>query len=157
MSNYVSDGYVNVNYFQTGLSADWKNKIIHVPQSYLTSLGSDSFELDTEAFKIDLRNLEQSEAGIAQADILNHNTSVSLSGIEYARIIEITNGYTITFEATGSPYRVFLKGSNNNILDVTNLNEAVVAPNNSAGLINLSEIQQVIFQDRAWKFTIGWR
>ena len=131
-------------------TVDWGQKEITVYQADLTHLSGDSYELDTEAFKIELRELEASEAGQVHPDILNHNTSVTLDGIDYARIIEIINGYTITFEEKASPYKVFLKGSNNNILTVTNLGTVQVAPNNSAGLINITEVQHDVFAGYVW-------
>jgi hypothetical protein len=78
-------------------------------------------------------------------DVFNHNTSVLLGGIDYARIIELINGYTITFDDTGGAWVCNLVCSNNNILDVTNLTSVQVRSNNSAGLINVTEIQQDIF------------
>ena len=106
--------------------------------------------MDTEQFKVAINDIEDNAPGIVQPQILNHSTSVILDGIEYARVLEIINGYTITFEETGSPYKVFLTGSNNNILTVTNLGTVQVAPNNSAGLINLNELQFGIYQNAVW-------
>ena len=103
------------------------------------------YNLNTEAFKIAINDIEDSEEGVVQPQILNHNTKVLLGVIEYARVLEIINGYTVTFE--NASYVVNLIGSNNNILDVTNLNLVQVRSNNSAGLINLAEVQQGIFGD----------
>jgi hypothetical protein len=75
----------------------------------------------------------------------NHNTSVLLGGIEYARIIEILAPYTITFDDTGGAWVCNLIGSNNNILDRTNLTTVQIRSNNSAGLVQMSEIQHDIF------------
>lgn len=127
------------------ISIDWGTRIIHIPQSFLTPMGGASYRLDTNELRIALRDLEDDAAGAVFPPTHNHNTKVLLGGIEYARVIEIINGYTITFEDVGVPYRVFLTGSNNNILDVTNLNNVSVAPNNSAGLVQMSEIEQGVF------------
>lgn len=65
-----------------------------------------------------------------------HNTSVVLSGVTYARTIEIINGYTITFEDTGSPYTVSCVGANHNLADVVNFtSEVSLIVGNSAGLV----------------------
>lgn len=130
------------------ITVDWNTKIVTVPQSFLTFLGGSVYQLDTEAFKVAINEIESSEDGIVQDQIINHSTAVSLGGIQYARVIEIINGYTITFE-DGS-YVVNLIGSNNNILDVTNLNSVQVRSNNSAGLINLLELQFGIYQGAVW-------
>lgn len=115
------------------ISVDWGTKVISVPQSYLTPIGGSLYELDTDQFRLDLKDLEDSEAGIAFPSTHSHNTQVGLGGVTYARTIEIINGYTVTFES-GS-YRVRLAGSNNNIADVTNLNSVSILSQNSAGLI----------------------
>lgn len=142
---YVAAGYVESGYNQTGISIDWGTKVIFIPKFFLTLLSGTSYSLDTNAFRIALKELEDSEEGMVFPQTHNHNTSVNLGGIEYSRIIEIINGYTITFE--DGVYSVSLIGSNNNILDVANLNQVSVRANNSAGLINVSEVQVSAFDD----------
>lgn len=118
------------------ISIDWATKIISIPQSYLTSLGGDIYELDTDQFRLDLKDLEDDETGIPFLDTHRHNTEVVLAGVTYSRVIEIINGYTITFE--DGMYAVNLVGSNNNIANVTNVNQVSVRSNNSAGLITVA-------------------
>lgn len=118
------------------ITVNWPTKEIYIPQSYLTSLGSGVYELDTDQFRLDLKDAEDSEIGMAYLDTHRHNTEVTLAGVTYARIIEIINGYTITFE--DGQYAVKLTGSNNNISDVTNVNQVSVRSNNSAGLITVA-------------------
>lgn len=127
------------------ISIDWGTRTITVPQSFLTHIAGTSYSLDTNAFHIALKDLEDSEEGIAFPPTHNHNTTVLLGGIEYARVIEFINGYSITFE--DGVYSVSLIGSNNNILDVVNLNQVSVRANNSAGLINVFEIQLAAFDN----------
>lgn len=127
------------------VTIDYSTYTINVPQSYLTQTGPSTYTLDTNEFRITLRDLEDDEAGMPHPKTHNHNTKVTLSGIEYARVIEILSPYSITFEDTGTPYRVFLTGSNNNILDVANLNNVSIAPSNSAGLVQMREIQFAAF------------
>lgn len=120
--------------------------VITVPQADLTPLGGSSYSLDTNLFRISLKDWEDSEEGIAHPKTHTHNTSVNLGGIEYARVIEILSPWTITFEELVVPYRVTLVGSNNNILQVTNLGTVQILSSNSAGLINLPELQQSAFE-----------
>lgn len=127
------------------ITINWGTKVITVPQSSLTLISGTSYSLDTNAFHIALKGLEQSEEGMTFPTTHNHNTVVSLGGIEYARVIEIVNGYSITFE--DGAYAVSLTGSNNNILDVVNLNQVSIRANNSAGLINVFEIQLAAFDN----------
>lgn len=128
------------------ITIDWGTKVIAVPQSFLTLISGTSYSLDTNAFHIALKDLEDSEEGIHFPPTHNHNTVVTLGGIQYARIIEMVNGYSITFE--DGVYSVSLIGSNNNILDVVNLNQVSIRANNSAGLINVFEIQLAAFDNR---------
>jgi hypothetical protein len=134
MSLYVDNGYVDPLYTFDTISIDWANKIIFVPKNYLTPTSNPAvFNLDTNEFRLTLKDLEGEETGMAYDDTHQHNTEVPLGGIIYARVIEIINDYTITFE--NGFYAVNLFGSNNNIGDVTNLNFVSVRTNNSAGLI----------------------
>jgi hypothetical protein len=137
------DGYVESGFIESGLSINWGTKVIYVPKFFLTHLGGTNYELDTNAFRMALKDLEDSPEGMTYPDTNNHNTSVLLGGIVYARIIEMINGYTVTFE--DGLYSVSLTGSNNNILDVTNLNQVAIRSNNSAGLVQTREIEQSAF------------
>lgn len=113
----------------------WSTKVIFVPQSFLTSLGGLRYQLDVNAFRNALKDIEDSEAGMAYPDTHRHATAAVLSGVTYARQVEIINGYTVTFESTGSPYQVECVGANHNILDVKNVNDVSLVVGNSAGLV----------------------
>lgn len=119
------------------ISIDWGNKIINVPQSYLTLITGTLYELDTAQFRLDLKNLEDDPEGMPFPDTHRHNTQVTVAGVTYARVIEIINGYQIKFE--DGQYSVRLVGSNNNFFDVENgilyQNQVQVIPGNAAGLI----------------------
>ncbi len=118
------------------LSIDWATKVITVPQADLTNLGGGIYELDVDAFRLELKDLEDSEVGQAFPDTHNHNTTVTLSGVTYARTLEIINGYTVTFE-DGS-YTVKCVGANHNISDVKTVNSVSLLIGNSAGLIQVT-------------------
>jgi hypothetical protein len=118
------------------ISINWSTKIISVPKSYLTLVSGSVYELDTDQFRLDLKALEDDEVGIPHLDTHRHNTEVVLAGVTYSRFIEFINGYTITFE--DDQYAVNLVGSNNNISDVTNVNQVSVRSQNSAGLITVT-------------------
>lgn len=119
------------------ISVDWPTKLISVPQSYLTLVGGTLYDLDTNQFRLDLRNLEDSPEGMPWPRTHRHNTEVTVAGVTFARTIEIVNGYQIEFE--DGQYTVRLVGSNNNIFDVEGgvlvQNQVQVIPGNSAGLI----------------------
>jgi len=120
------------------ISINWSTKVISVPQAYLTSLGSSRYELDVNQFRLDLRNLEDDVDGVAFLPTHNHNTSVTLSGVTYARTVEIINGYTVNFEDTGSPYMVVCVGANHNLGDVKTVDQVSLLIGNSAGLIEVA-------------------
>ena len=121
------------------ITIDWGTLIISVPQSYLTLIGGAFYEMDIDQFRLDLKDLEDSQQGIPFPDTHEHFTEVVLGGVTYARVVNIINGYTISFEDTGTPYRVTLTGANSNISDVTNLVANVsIDSRNSAGLVNNS-------------------
>ncbi len=115
------------------ISIDWGQKIIAVPQSYLTLIAGSLYELDTDQFRKDLKDLEDSDAGMPFEDTHRHNTTVVISGVVFARTFEIINGYTVTFEDL--QYRVRLAGTNNNVSDVANINQVSILSQNSAGLV----------------------
>ena len=86
---------------------------------------------------------EAAEEGIASERIINHNTEVVLGGVTYARTIEVINGYTVTFE--DGQYAVNLKGANNNLPDVMNVNQVSLRSANTAGMVGgQSEIMNEI-------------
>ena len=120
-------------------TVDWGTSVITVPLSYLTLISGSVYSLDTNQFRLDLKTLEAGTDGMPFLRTHKHNTTVTLSGITYARIFEIINGYTITFEVGN--YAVILSGSNNNIIDAMNFNGVTVLGNNSAGLIDASLLQ----------------
>ncbi len=115
------------------ISVHWPSKVITVPQSYLTSLGGDLYELDIDEFRLELKDLEDGEQGISYLDTHNRNAPVTLAGATYAQTLEVINGYTVTFE--DGQYAVNLVGANSNLSDVTNVNQVSVRSFNSAGLI----------------------
>jgi hypothetical protein len=117
------------------ISINWATRVITVPQSYLTLVSGSLYELDVNVFRLSLKDLEDSEEGIVFPDTNRHNTTVTLGGITYARSFEIINGYTVTFEDVGPPYRVKCVGANHNISDVQNLNDVSLIIGNAAGLI----------------------
>ena len=118
------------------ISINWNTKVIMVPRADLTLIQSNPKEIremDVDWFRLELKNIEDSDEGITQLDTHRHNTTVELGGLTLARVVEIINGYTVTFE--DGQYAVNLVGANNNISDVTNVNQVSVRASNSAGMV----------------------
>jgi hypothetical protein len=123
------------------ITIDWGTKIISVPKADMTLIQSSPTEirqLNLDTFRLILKDLEDSEEGMAYLRTHNHNTSVTVGGVTLARVIEIINGYTVTFE--DGQYAVNLVGANSNVGDVVNVNQVSVRSANSAGLQDLSTI-----------------
>jgi hypothetical protein len=114
-------------------SINWATKVISVPKTDLTLVSPGVYEHDLDAFRLQLKDIEDSQEGIVFPDTHRHNTTVVLSGVTYARVLEIINGYTVTYE--DGQYAVNLVGANNNIPDVMNVNQVSVRASNSAGMI----------------------
>lgn len=124
------------------ISVNPATKVISIPKADLTLLQSSPTEireLNLNSFRLWLRDWEDSEAGISMLPTHNHNTEVTVGGLTLARVIEMINGYTVTFE--NGAYAVNLTGANSNVGDVVNVNNVSVRANNSAGLINVRAME----------------
>lgn len=117
------------------VSVDWPNKIINVPQSDLTLISGSVYEHDVDDFRLALKALEDDQ-GIPFPDTHRHTTSATIGGVTLARVVEIINGYVVTYEEGN--YAVNLVGANNNIADVATVNGVSIRPSNSAGLVQVS-------------------
>lgn len=117
------------------MSVNWATGVISIPKADLTALGGGLYELDLNAFRLALKMLEDDEAGMSFPRTHNHNGEVTVGGVTLARVIEIINGYTITFE--DGQYAVRLVGANSNVADVVNVNQVSVRSSNSAGMVSV--------------------
>ena len=118
------------------ISITWGTRVIFVPRTYTQLVQINPFEireLDLDVFRLDLKDLEDDEVGMAFPDTHSHNTTVVVGGVNLARVISIINGYTITFE--DGQYAVNLFGANSNVGDVVNVNQVSIRSSNSAGLV----------------------
>lgn len=118
------------------LSVDWPSKVVTVPQADLTDLGGGVFSLDLDQFRLELKAIEASDEGMPFVDIHRHSPPIVVAGTALARVVEIINGYTVTFE--DGQYAVNLVGANSNVADVSNVNQVSIRPQNSAGLIQIA-------------------
>jgi hypothetical protein len=122
------------------ITVDPLTHVINVPRNDLTlvqSVPTEIRQLDINWFRLQLRAIEGSQEGIYLLKTHNHNT-------EYARIVEILDPYTVTFE--DGQYAVNFQGANTNIQDKTNVNQVSIRPNNSAGLISSADIEYASYE-----------
>lgn len=117
------------------ITVNWSTKVIFIPQSDLVLISGVLYELDIDVFRLTLRNLEDNSDGMSFDQTHSHNTTVTVGGVTLARVVEIINGYTITFE--DGQYAVLLTGANSNISDVVNVNQVSIRSQNSAGLVQV--------------------
>ena len=139
------------------VTIDWPTKVINVPRAdmlLVQSVPTEIRELDIDSFRLSLKALEAGGEGMPFLDTHNNNPPVTVGGVTLARVIEIINGYSVTFE--DGQYAVNLVGANSNIGDVTNVNQVSVRSANSAGLTYSKEIEDQSYTDsRVWIDTVN--
>jgi hypothetical protein len=118
------------------VSINWPAKIINVAIADLTPIATGIYALDIDTFRLILKDLEDDATGMPFPDTHRHQTTTTIGGVTLARLVEIINGYTITFE--NGTYAVNLVGANSNISDVSNVNSVSIRSSNSAGLVQVS-------------------
>jgi hypothetical protein len=120
------------------LSINHATRVIFVPQADLVPLGGEVYQLDVDAFRLELKDYEDGSNGMALPDTHRHNVPVTLSGVVYSRTFEIINGFTVEFE--DGQYTVSCTGANHNLGDVKVVNQVSLIVNNSAGAIDLGTL-----------------
>ena len=123
------------------ITIDWPTKVITVNKADMILLQStpvEIYQLNLNSFHQILRDLEDDVEGMVFDTTHKYIDPISVGGVVLARVVEIINGYTVTFE--NGTYRVNLTGANTNLADVTNVNNVSVSSSNSAGLQDLSTL-----------------
>ena len=116
---------------------------IYIPASDLSLISGANYRLNMRDFRNEIRRLEwELSEGLAADQVVKHSPSEVLSGTTYAPFDRVINGYNITFDPVIE--KVFLEGSNNNLVDVFNFNGVTVVPSNSAGLVSLDDIKRTL-------------
>lgn len=130
------------------ITVDWTTKIISIPRDDLQLVQSTPTEirqLDINNFRLTLKALESDVEGLPYLITHTHVAPISVGGVQLARVVEIINGYTVTFE--DGQYAVNLVGANSNIGDRVNVNQVSVRSANSAGLTYSKEVEDQSFRD----------
>jgi hypothetical protein len=130
------------------ISINFSSKVITIPQADLTFVSAGLYQLDVNAFRLALKDIEDNEEGAVWPDTHRHATQSTLAGVTYARQVEILSPYTVTFQDVGTPYTVKVIGGNHNISDVKNVNQVSLIIGNSAGLISVTSGSGVTAQDK---------
>lgn len=130
------------------ITINWGQKIINVPRADMLLIQSVPVEvrqLNLNDFRLTLNDLQDDEAGIPFPTTHRHVAPISVGGVTLERVVEIINGYTVTFE--DGQYAVNLVGANSNVGDVVNVNQVSVRSANSAGLVNLDTLLGAAYQN----------
>lgn len=133
------------------ITINWGTKVINVPRLDMTLVQSSPFEireLNLNTFRLTLKDLEDDEVGMSFLATHNHVAPVTVGGVTLARVVELINGYTVTFE--DGVYAVNLVGANSNVADKTNLNQVSVRASNSAGLVEVGGADPAVIADAVW-------
>lgn len=129
------------------ITIDWATKVISVNKAdmiLIQSTPTEIYQLNMNFFHETLRDLEDDVDGIIFDTTHRYVDPITVGGVILARVVELINGYTVTFE--DGQYRVNLTGANTNLADVTNVNQVSVSSSNSAGLQDLSTLLSSAFQ-----------
>jgi hypothetical protein len=129
------------------ITIDWDTKVISVNKAdmiLLQTTPSTIYQLNMDFFHDTLRDLEDDIDGIVFDTTHRYIDPITVGGVVLARVVEIINGYTVTFE--DDQYRVNLTGANTNLADVANVNQVSIASSNSAGLQDLSTLLSAAYQ-----------
>ena len=117
------------------ISINPQTYVITIPQADLTLDSGTLYRFDTNQFRKDLKDWEDSIEGMSHTKTHDHVTEITIAGTTYARFIVILAPYSVEFE--DGIYSVILEGSNSNIWDVGAgvlvQNQVQVIPTNSAG------------------------
>jgi len=133
------------------ISIDPLTFVISVPKADLSLIQETPVEireLNLNWFRLQLKAWEDDEEGIVQLKTHNHNTEVVLGGLTFARVVEILDPYSVTFE--DGQYAVNLVGANSNVCDKISLNQVSIRSANSAGLISIPAISTDDIVDAIW-------
>ena len=116
-------------------SVNWNTKVVTIPKADTVFISNppDVRSLDVTTLWTNLIDIQDGEEGISYLDIVRNTPPLTVAGVTLARVIEIINGYTITFE--NGAWAVNIVGGNSNLADVVNKNSVSVNTGNSAGFI----------------------
>jgi hypothetical protein len=121
------------------ITVNWATKVINVPKAdtTLVDIGPPEIRsLDMNVVRQRLDDLMDDEEGMPFDTTHEHTAPLTVAGVTLARVVEIINGYTMTFE--DGTYSVNIEGANSNVSDVLNHNSVGVNTANSAGLIEVA-------------------
>ena len=129
------------------LTVDFGNKIIYPDRDTMVQVQSSPvaiYQLNVNDLHVGLRDLEDDSGGIWADDTHTYKAPTTLSGVTYARLMEIVNDYTVTF-LPDEAWVCQVVGGNSNVGDRINPNNVSLQVANSAGLQDAESLQAASF------------
>lgn len=126
------------------IDVNWVTGVITIPRADMpvVQVSPEIREFDVAQLHFDLRTIHASVAGAPYTKTHNHGSVTTLSGVTYARLVEILAPYSVEFE--DGQYTVLSFGANHNVADVKIPNQVSLITNNSAGLIDRATARGLI-------------
>lgn len=137
-------------------TVNWATGVISIPRADMTLIQAspEVRQLDVAVLHTELRTLQAAVEGAYETTTHNHTQVSVLSGISYARVVEILSPYTVEFE--DGQYTVASFNANHNLGDVKVANQVSLVVNNSAGLTFSEQINNQSFEGASvWVDTIN--
>ena len=129
--------------------ADWPNYIFHVPRAdmaLIQSVPTEIRECNLNWLRLQILALEDDPEAMTFPTVFRHFPEVTLGSLTFAKVMEMLEPYTITFE--DGQYAVDLTGANSNFGDRVNVNQVSVRSSNSAGMTSSPAIEYLAFDDQ---------
>lgn len=116
-------------------SVNFLTKVVTITKAdtVLVSSSPDVRSLDVTTLWQTLVDIQDDVGSMTYPDIVSNIPPFTVAGTTFARVVQIINGYTLTFE--DGPYAVNIVGGNSNAADVNNKNQVSVNTANSAGFV----------------------
>jgi len=124
---------------------------IYIPKADTTLVSAGPPEVrsyDMNSFRGELGTLWASSVAPWASRPFSHSQEVTISGYTYARGVQILTPYRVEFE--NGLYVVQIFGANHNVLDVIEANSVGVVTQNSAGLINVLQLDEAAYAGEVW-------
>ena len=124
-------------------AVNWSTRVITIPKADTIFVSSppEIRSLSVTTLWQNLIDLQDDEAGLPHPDIVLNTPPLTVAGVTLARVVQVINGYTITFE--DGLWSVNILGGNSNLSDVVNKNQVGMNTGNSAGFVDSNQAVNV--------------
>lgn len=128
-------------------TVNWQTRVVSIPKTDLTlvTASPEVYNLDLDTFRLAVRAIEASEAGIVfqtegqtapNSGIIRHTPPSTFGNTTLARVVSMINTFKVEFE--DGQYTVEIIGGNSNFNTEVVRNQVSIATNNSAGIVQVT-------------------